>query len=109
MILIPLIWNGNLPSTPLDEIDYDSQYIPFSEITGKANPDPSKIYVIETATDLYYFSYECFTNPVFLGLNYVLGKDIDYYEAVMANPNHLFIPIGFKENYLSPVVLMDKV
>lgn len=90
-------WNGNLPSIPLDEIDYDSQYIPFSEITGKANPDPSKIYVIETATDLYYFSYECFTNPVFLGLNYVLGKDIDYYEAVMANPNHLFIPIGFKE------------
>lgn len=92
-------WQGNdIGVTPLNGIVYDSNYRTFSTIINDYQLiDTNKTYVIETAYDLYMFS-ELSRGPqgaLYLDLNYILGTDIDYFDALQQNISYLFTPIGF--------------
>ncbi|MFU8792872.1 MAG: hypothetical protein ACNA7K_02505 [Acholeplasmataceae bacterium] len=97
-------WMGeDLGFNQLDNINYDSPYVPFSDIIDPIDPiDESKIYVIETAVDLYFFSLRA-KGPdrlIYLRLDYVLGNDINYYDAVTQNANYRFNPVGFTDPFI---------
>lgn len=91
-------WLGDdLDVTPLQEVHYDSHYVPFNTIIDRNDLiEHEKIYVIESATDLYHWSRLSIgpTRSDFLSLNYVLGKSINYYDAIIENMDYRFHPIG---------------
>ena len=100
-------WDGAEVPTPLEEINYESNYVKMHEIYQFVKvgsiyqiniilmPTNDKIYVIETAEDLYAFSLltKGTERNLFLGLHYVLGNDINYNDA--ANRSQFFAPIGY--------------
>lgn len=89
-------WDGAGVVTPLEEINYTSKYVNFSEVYLNGHtPIQSEVYVIETAVDLYQFSMlsKGSNNALYLGLNYVLGNNINYNDA--ANRSLFFTPIGY--------------
>ncbi|HHX78977.1 MAG TPA: hypothetical protein GX695_04420, partial [Acholeplasmataceae bacterium] len=100
-------WDGAEVPTPVEEINYNSQYVKLNEIYKFVKvgsiyqiniilmPTNDKIYVIETAEDLYAFSLltKGIERNLFLGLHYVLGNDINYNDA--ANRSQFFAPIGY--------------
>ncbi|MDD4482263.1 MAG: hypothetical protein PHP18_03495 [Bacilli bacterium] len=89
-------WNGEDVATPLEEVEYTSKYINFSEVYLNGHiPLQSEIYVIETANDLYQLSMLSKGNnkALYLSLDYVLGNDINYNDA--ANRSLFFAPIGY--------------
>lgn len=92
-------WTGeDVGIDPLNSISFDSQYRTFSTIISDyTQVNTNKTYVIETAYDLYMFSELSRGNhaTLYLSLDYVLGKDIDYFEALQQNITYLFTPIGF--------------
>lgn len=86
----------------LNEVSYQSNYAPFEQIIDHPElVDINHIYVIEKATDLYHLSRlsKGIDQLVYLSLHYVLGNDIDYYEAVLENIDYRFHPIGFNEPF----------
>ncbi|HAX03471.1 MAG: hypothetical protein A2Y45_00075 [Tenericutes bacterium GWC2_34_14] len=92
-------WMGDdLTFDTLQPVNYASPYRYFETIIDHPELiDLDLIYVIENATDLYHFSRltrGAYAN-VYLSLDYVLGNDIDYYDAVLENINYTFSPIGF--------------
>ena len=103
-------WNGfDLPYQPLNPsaISFESEYLQFQTIMDIADPntiDQSKTYVIESAYELYQFSVLASGSydQIYLSLNYVLGQDIDYYDALKISIENLFIPIGFNEPFTGP-------
>ncbi|AUD64708.1 hypothetical protein BK011_03080 [Tenericutes bacterium MZ-XQ] len=100
-------WNGfDLPYQPLNPsaISFESDYLQFSTIMDVADPntiDQSKTYVIESAFELYRFSVLASGShdQIYLSLNYALGQNIDYYDALKISIENLFIPIGFNEPF----------
>ncbi len=96
-------WYGTeLNLNPQEAIVYDSKYRYFSEISNStASIIADKTYVIESAFDLFLLSELCMgiDKTVYLGLDYALGNDIDYYEIVQENLNQRFHPIGFIEPF----------
>ena len=92
-------WVGaDVGVSPLAGIVYDSDYRPFSDVIDNyLLVDVNKTYVIETAYDLYMFSElsRSAHASLYLSLDYVLGKDIDYFNALQENITYLFTPIGF--------------
>jgi len=94
-------WYGNdIGVTTLQSFTYDSDYVSFSEIMDDAsNIDTSKTYVLETAYELYKFSESSRTNNAYLSLDYVLGNDIDYFDALKENLNYLFNPVGYSQAF----------
>ena len=97
-------WKGHdLGFDPQGPIPYESDYVSFLDIIDNhlaASTD--KIYVINDAFELYKLSE--LSNgehrTTYLGLHYVLGKDIDYYDIVQININYRFVPIGFIEPFV---------
>ncbi len=96
-------WKAHdLGFTPQVDVNYESNYLPFSDITvWNASMDLTKTYVIESAYDLYMLSElsRGLNRSTYLSLNYVLGRSIDYYEIVQQNIASRFIPIGFIEPF----------
>ncbi|MCF7930928.1 MAG: hypothetical protein K9L02_05425 [Acholeplasmataceae bacterium] len=96
-------WYGSdLEMSPQTLISFDSNYRYFSEIIDSTSTIVSdKTYIIETAYDLFKLSELCMgtDKTVYLGLDYALGNDIDYYEIVQENINQRFHPIGFLEPF----------
>ncbi len=92
-------WMGeDVGVAPLSDISFDSEYRPFSSVIDNyLLVDTNKKYVIETAKDLYMFSElsRGDHSALYLSLDYVLGKDIDYFAALQENITYLFTPIGF--------------
>lgn len=92
-------WTGqDINVSPLTSISFDSDYRAFSTITSDYTLiDTNKKYVIETAYDLYMFSELARGNQgsLYLSLDYVLGADIDYFDALQENITYLFTPVGF--------------
>ena len=82
-------WLGSdLDIAPLESIVYDSDYRYFSDIIASVEfVNTDKIYVIQSAYDLYMLSVLSMglDRLTYLSLNYVLGNDIDYYEIVQQN------------------------
>jgi len=93
-----VLWSGeDIAISPLQEIDYESPYIPFEVIIDHHELiDNNQIYVIEKATDLYHLSRLSMSENRhhYLSLNYVLGQSIDYYDAIIENMDYRFYPIG---------------
>jgi len=96
-------WYGtDLDLTPQNEISFDSNYRYFSEIIESTSAIIyDKTYIIESAYDLFKLSELSMgtDRTIYLGLNYALGNDIDYYEIVQENINQRFHPIGFLEPF----------
>ena len=96
-------WRGeDLTFSELKEINYESSYVPFSDITLSAvDIDLTKIYVIENADDLYMLSLlsKGSDRLVYLSLHYVLGNNIDYFDIVSHDITKRFHPIGFMEPF----------
>ncbi|MFA6801067.1 MAG: hypothetical protein WCR19_03060, partial [Acholeplasmataceae bacterium] len=96
-------WIGeDINVTALDDISYDSIYEPYETISGDSSQiNTSKIYVIEDALDLYQFSIDSqgTSATTYLSLDYVLGNDIDYFDALKVSMNYQFIPIGFNSPF----------
>ena len=96
-------WKGNqLEFSPLRNQSIDSRYRMFSEIANAPEAiDSSKIYVIETALDLYMLSENSMgsNRTQYLSLDYVLGNHIDYYDIVLVSITYRFHPIGFNEPF----------
>ena len=86
-------WYGSdIGVETLQSFSYDSQYAPFSEIMDDASSiDANKTYVIETAYELYKFSDASRLNNTYLTLDYALGNDIDYFDALKIDLTYLFI------------------
>ena len=97
------LWDGSdLDIDPQQEITYDSSYRYFSDIIDSpASIIENKIYIIESAYDVYKLSELSMgeNRSSYLGLDYALGKDIDYYEIVQENINQRFNPIGYMEPF----------
>ena len=96
-------WQGeDIGFIPQLDVNYQSMYVPFSVIYN--DPlliDDTKTYVIENAEDLYFLSRasrESYRTQ-FMALDYVLGKNIDYYDIVQQNIDNRFVPIGFIEPF----------
>ncbi|AUD64719.1 hypothetical protein BK011_03135 [Tenericutes bacterium MZ-XQ] len=84
-------------------ITYESKYVPFETIIN--NPllaDEAKVYVIESAYDLYMFSTlnNGVDYDIYRRLSYVLGNDIDYYDVVITDSSKTFEPVGFRYPFL---------
>ncbi|MFA5471075.1 MAG: hypothetical protein WC219_03425 [Acholeplasmataceae bacterium] len=100
-------WNGfDLAYEPMNPtaINFESEYVPFSNIMDIADAsqiDVDKKYVIESAFELYRFSVLAggADDDIYLSLDYVLGQDIDYYQALQMSIENLFIPIGFNQPF----------
>ncbi len=100
-------WNGfDLTYQPINPsaISFESEYLPFTSIMDIPDPntiDQTKTYVIESAYELYRFSVLASgsDDQIYLSLDYVLGQDIDYYDALKISIENLFIPIGFNEPF----------
>lgn len=96
-------WKGHdLGFTPQMDVNYESQYVPFEMIIDDVMAiDMTKTYVIQSAYDLYMFSQRTrgIHRSYYLALDYVLGRNIDYYEIVQQNISNRFIPIGFIEPF----------
>lgn len=96
-------WDGqDLQVAPQQRVIFDSKYVYFSEIAddpGAVNSE--KTYVIQSAYDLYKLSEQSMgaNKSIYLGLDYVLGNDIDYYEIVKQNTERRFHPIGITEPF----------
>ncbi len=92
-------WTGeDVGVEPLNGITFDSDFRPFSTvISDYLLVDTNKKYVIETAYDLYMFSELARGDyaTLYLSLDYVLGTDIDYFDALQENITYLFTPVGF--------------
>ncbi len=92
-------WTGaDIGVTPLNGITFDSDYRQFSTVIDDYTlVDTNKTYVLETAYDLYMFSELArgTQSTLYLSLDYVLGTDIDYFDALQENIAYLFTPIGF--------------
>lgn len=96
-------WQGyDLGFDPQTDVLYDSDYRPFDDIIESVlSVDLTKTYVIENAYDLYHLS-QLAKGPdksVYLGLDYVLGGNIDYYDIVQENIGNRFSPIGFVQPF----------
>ena len=99
-------WYGtDLSFSEINEslITFESDYVPFKTI--ELDPllaDQSKIYVIETAYDLYMFSklVNGVDYDIYRRLNYVLGNHIDYYDVVITDSSKTFEPVGFRYPFL---------
>jgi hypothetical protein len=92
---------GSLQASTRSFTTYQTLYHPFSELYSPSivTPVSNHFYVIETAEDLYRFSMLCYDEtwgPTFLGLNYVLGDDIDY--SSNYGSAKFFRPVGFRPN-----------
>lgn len=96
-------WYGSdIGVETLNSISYDSDYVSFETIANDVNSiDQSKKYVIETAYELYQLSLVSrgANASSYLSLDYVLGNDIDYFDALKINLNYMFIPIGFAQPF----------
>jgi len=96
-------WYGSdIGVETLNDINYTSDYATLSEIIFDVNAvDTTKKYVIETAYDLYQLSEltRGSNASVYLDLDYVLGNDIDYFDALKINLNYMFTPIGFNQPF----------
>ena len=94
-------WVGqDIGVSPLENVNYVSVYEPYETISNNPGAiDTNKIYVIETALDLYQLSVDAKGSyqSDYLSLDYVLGNDIDYFDALKISMNNLFIPIGFQQ------------
>ncbi len=92
-------WTGeDIGVDPLNGITFDSEYRTFSTIVDDyLLVDTNKTYVIETAYDLYMLSELGRGDhaALYLSLDYVLGTNIDYFDALQENITYLFTPIGF--------------
>ena len=86
----------------IHDASYESSYEPFGSIKDNASLiDTNKIYVIENAFDLYQLSINAqgINATSYLSLDYVLGNNIDYFDALKENLNYLFIPIGISQPF----------
>ncbi len=86
----------------IHDVVYESNYEPFDTIVLDASLiDTNKKYVIETALDLFNLSLvtQGAHGTEYLALDYVLGNNIDYFDALKASFNNLFIPIGITEPF----------
>lgn len=96
-------WVGqDIGVSPLENVNYVSVYEPYETISNNPGAiDTNKIYVIETALDLYQLSVDAKGSyqSDYLSLDYVLGNDIDYFDALKISMNNLFIPIGFQQPF----------
>lgn len=95
-------WSGDLPFDTLKPVTYETDYRPFELIIDQPQLiEESHIYVIEKATDLYHLSRLTLGEHrlSYLAQDYVLGNDIDYYDAVLENINFTFNPIGVIEPF----------
>jgi hypothetical protein len=96
-------WQGeDMTFEALNDVDYMSPYVTFETIIDHPEfIDVNKIYVIEKATDLYNLSRlsKEADKLSYLSLHYILGNDIDYYEAILENVEYRFYPIGFDEPF----------
>lgn len=84
-------------------INFESQYEVFSVIyNDKTLIDEQKTYVIESAYDLYMFSHVLNSEDYlsYQMLDYVLGKDINYYDLLITDSSKTFEPIGFRYPFL---------
>lgn len=91
-------WTPSFEFSPIVPFSFDSQYVYFKALVADIHAyDLDKIYVIEDAYDLYMLSKKSSEEDqaIYLSLHYVLGNDIDYYDAVLSNPDYRFKPIGF--------------
>ncbi len=91
-------WVPSFDFSPIKTFSFESQYIYFKDLMSDIDLyDQEKIYVIEDAYDLYMLSIKASgeDKSIYLSLHYVLGNDIDYYDAVLSNPDYRFKPIGF--------------
>ncbi len=99
-------WYGqDLDFDAIDDtyIDFESQYESFSSIYIDINLiNDQKIYVIESAYDLYMFSHVLNSQDYlsYQSLNYVLGNDINYYDLLVTDSSKTFEPIGFRYPFL---------
>ncbi len=87
----------------VDAIEFESIYAPFESISNDSSlVEEDKIYVIESANDLYLFSV--LSNgedyDIYRRLHYVLGKDIDYYDILVVDSSKHFEPVGFRYPFL---------
>ncbi len=96
-------WNGSdIGVSPLTNITYESNYKSFDVIMNDSSLiDTNKTYVIETAYQLYMLSEASRSadQSQYLSLDYVLGNDIDYFDALRIDYSYLFVPIGFTEAF----------
>lgn len=96
-------WQGDdMTFEALNDVDYISPYVTFETIIDHPELiDVNKIYVIEKATDLYHLSRLTKEQDKlsYLSLHYILGNDINYYEAILENIEYRFHPIGFDEPF----------
>ncbi len=86
----------------IHDINYESIYEPFETIESDAGLiDINKIYVIETALDLYHLSVNSqgANAALYLSQHYVLGNNINYFDALQINLNYQFIPIGITQPF----------
>lgn len=100
---LSLPWYGDdLETNYLKPVSYDSVYEPFSSIIDHSELiDENKVYIIEKATDLYHLSRLSLGNEgsSYLSLDYMLGNDINYYDAILENIAYRFHPIGIVEPF----------